>query len=64
MTAPAPRKILNGLKFDPNLSIDASVKTAAHQTISVQLQVIEFANETYTIVFSLIEKNDGSTPQQ
>ncbi len=53
VTAPPARKFLTGFKFDPSETIDCSVKTAAHQTIGVQLQVIDFSRETYTIVVSL-----------
>lgn len=65
VTAPPPRKFLNGLKFNPSDVIDVSVKTAAHQTISVELQVIDFANEMYTIMVSLPgNKNENRAPDQ
>lgn len=65
VTAPPPRKFLNGYNFDPSLTIDASIKTAAHQTISVHLQVIGFSNETYTIMVSLpSEKSAAVVPEQ
>ncbi len=61
VTAPPPRRFLNGRLFDPSDNISAQAVTASGQTITCLLQVVEFANCTYTIVCSL-PSTDKSVP--
>ena len=51
--SPAPKLYMNARLFDPNQTFDGSAKTSQGQTVSLNFQVIDFSNRTYTIMFYL-----------
>jgi serine/threonine protein kinase len=57
---PMPTTYLTKRKIDPTVIINASAKTPTGQNISIGLQVLDFANEAYTIMVKPAERQSLS----